>query len=155
MAPPPGSAHEEAGDRFAEQVLLSEAAGSRGPTEVPGYNRLVLEHFRQPRHVGSFPSGPGIIQGKAGSRAAGAEIVVSLRLEAGRVAAVRFQAFGCPHFLAAASLATERLRGLAVADLAGWQAREIGDLLDFPVEKRGRLLILEDAVRRAAPNRQT
>lgn len=106
MAQRSGGAGEAAGDRFAEQVLLSEAAGSGGPSDVPGYNRLVLEHFRQPRHPGSFPAGPGVLEGKAGSQGAGAEIVLSLRLEAGRVAAARFQAFGCPHFLAAASLAT-------------------------------------------------
>ncbi len=150
MAQRPGGGTDEAGDLFAEQVLSIGAASFRGPTEIPGYNRLVLEHFRRPRHAGVFPAGPGIIQGRAGSRAAGAEIALSLRLDAGRIAAVRFQAFGCPHFLAAASLATELLPGLALADLARWQAREIGEYLDFPVEKRGRLLILEDAVRIAA-----
>lgn len=150
MVPRPGGGADDTGGLRAGQMLLGEAGGARGPTAVPGYNRLVLEHFRHPRHVGFLPAGPGVIQGQAGSRDAGAEIVLSLRLESGRVAAVRFQAFGCPHFLAAASLVTELLPGQALVDLAQWQARELGEQLGFPVEKRGRLLILEDAVHAAA-----
>lgn len=140
-------------DHVAEQVLLSDGPVDSGSDSgIPGYNRLVLEHFRHPRHAGEFAAGPDILQGRAGTQAQGAEVAFSLLLEGDVVIEVRFRAFGCPHFLAAASLATEHLRGLRLPDLKSWQATWIGEQLGFPVEKRGRLLILEDAVRAAVQN---
>ncbi|MEQ1581516.1 MAG: iron-sulfur cluster assembly scaffold protein [Steroidobacteraceae bacterium] len=123
----------------------------RDPPETsPDYSDLVVEHFHHPRNAGGLPAGSDIRRSRAGNRTAGAEVSFSVRIEDDAVAEVRFQAFGCPHFLAAASLATERLKGLPVAALVDWTAREIGQELAVPVEKRGRLLILEDAVRAAA-----
>jgi nitrogen fixation NifU-like protein len=116
----------------------------------PGeYNDLVQDHFHHPRNAGDLPPGPGVRMAQAGNREAGAMVSLSVRIEGASVAAVRFRAFGCPHFLAAVSLATERLVGLPVASLVAWSARDIGRDLDVPVEKRGRLLILEDVVRAA------
>lgn len=93
-----------------------------------------------------------MVSGRAGSRAQGAEVAFSLLVRNGIVAGARFQAFGCPHFLAGASLATEELLGLQLPDLKHWRATGIGERLRFPVEKRGRLLILEDAVHAAVQN---
>ncbi len=120
------------------------------PETSPDYSDLVVEHFHRPRNVGDLPDGAGIRRTHAGNRTAGAEVSFSVRIAGDAVAEVRFQAFGCPHFLAAASLVTERLKGLPVAALGQWRAGEIGRDLVVPVEKRGRLLILEDAVRAAA-----
>jgi nitrogen fixation NifU-like protein len=120
------------------------------PEPSPDYSDLVVEHFHHPRNVGDLPAGPGIRRTNAGNRTAGAEVTLSVRIAGDAVDEVRFLAFGCPHFLAAASLATERLKGLPVTALAGWTAGRIGRELAVPVEKRGRLLILEDAVRAAA-----
>ena len=120
------------------------------PETSPDYSDLVIEHFNHPRNAGNLADGVGIRRTHAGNRAAGAEVSLSVRVATDSVAEVRFQAFGCPHFLAAASLATERLKGLPVAALTQWRAGDIGRELDVPVEKRGRLLILEDAVRAAA-----
>lgn len=120
------------------------------PETSPGYSELVVEHFHYPRNPGDLSAGPGIRRTHAGNRTAGAEVSFSVRIAGGSVAEVRFQAFGCPHFMAAASLVTERLQGVPVAALGQWSASAIGRELGVPVEKRGRLLILEDAVRAAA-----
>ncbi len=116
----------------------------------PDYSELVVDHFHRPRNAGELLPGPGIRRTRAGNRKAGAEVFLSVRIAGDVVAEVRFQAFGCPHLLAAASLATERLAGSPVAALGRWTAAELGRDLGVPVEKRGRLLILEDAVRAAA-----
>src|SRR5262245_45103509 len=136
---------EPLADAGAERLLLGEAEDSRQPPrlDASGYSSLVKEHFFRPRNVGQL-SGPGVASARAGSRAAGAEILFSFRAVQGKVAETRFQAFGCPHLLAAASLATEQLKGREVSELRSWQVREIGDTIQIPVEKRGRLLILED-----------
>ena len=119
-------------------------------TTSPDYSELVVDHFNRPRNAGELPPGPGIRRTRAGNRTAGAEVSLNVRIVGERVAEVRFRAFGCPHFLAAASLAAERLAGVPVAALGRWSAGDVGRELGVPVEKRGRLLILEDAVRAAA-----
>jgi NifU-like protein involved in Fe-S cluster formation len=73
--------------------------------------------------------------------------VLSARVAGDRIEAVRFEAYGCPHCIAAGSWLTERLVGLSKAELRQWTWRAADDALRFPPEKRGRLLILEDAVR--------
>ncbi len=138
------------GAEFPGTAVADMTAEQDFPVASPDYSDLVVEHFDRPRNAGELPPGPGIRRTHSGNRAAGAEVSLSVRIAGSEVAEVRFQAFGCPHFLAAASLATERLPGLPVAALAVWTARELGRDLRVPVEKRGRLLILEDAVRAAA-----
>jgi NifU-like N terminal domain len=130
---------------------LQRIPGGWGDVKLDAvYSSPVIEHFHRPRNVGELLPGPGVIRTRAGNRAAGAEVTLSVRFAAGAVAEVRFKAFGCPHFLAAVSLMTERLPGLPVEALAGWNSQDLGRELVVPVEKRGRLLILEDAVRAAA-----
>jgi len=93
-----------------------------------------------------------VIVGRAGDREQGAEVVLYFRVESGRVAEARFEAFGCPHFTAAASWLTDRLGGAGRAELAGWDWREAAAALEVPAAKFGRLLTLQDAVRNAAGN---
>ena len=113
----------------------------------PEYPPTVVEHFRHPRNSGSFAAGARVIRGVAGSVAQGTLFALSARVAAERIEAVRFEAYGCPHCIAAGSWLTERLVGLTRAELQAWNWREADQQLQFPPEKRGRLLILEDAVR--------
>jgi len=113
----------------------------------PLYPPTVVDHFEQPRNSGRFEAGADIIRGVAGSVAQGTLFALSARIAGERIEAVRFEAYGCPHCIAAGSWLSERLVGLSRRDLQGWSWREAGQQLQFPAEKRGRLLILEDAVR--------
>jgi NifU-like protein involved in Fe-S cluster formation len=116
----------------------------------PGYSPLVVDHFDQPRNAGRLESAPDVITGAAGKREQGAEFVVSARIAGQRIAAARFEVYGCPHCIAAASWLSERLVGRTLADLEAWSWREAVAALQIPPEKRGRLLILEDALRALA-----
>jgi NifU-like protein involved in Fe-S cluster formation len=113
----------------------------------PQYSPQVVEHFEHPRNSGHFEAGAGIVRGVAGSVAQGTLFALSARIAAERIEAVRFEAYGCPHCIAAGSWLSERLVGLTRAELQAWSWREADQELQFPAEKRGRLLILEDAVR--------
>ena len=94
-------------------------------------------------------SSTGVVwrQGAAGAAVAGARVVVHVVLDAAdRVQALRWQAWGCPHALATLGWLTEQWVGRTLADPpaggpVGW-ARALG----VPVEKLGRLLIIEDAM---------
>ncbi len=112
----------------------------------PEYSATVVDHFQRPRNGGHFEAGEGVIRGVAGSVAQGTMFVLSARIAEDRLEAVRFEAYGCPHCIAAGSWLSERLVGLTQAELRAWNWRDADQTLRFPLEKRGRLLILEDAV---------
>jgi nitrogen fixation NifU-like protein len=116
----------------------------------PEYAPIVVEHFEHPRNGGHFEAGEGVIRGVAGSVEQGTMFVLSARVADDRIEAVRFEAYGCPHCIAAGSWLTERLVGLDRAQLEAWNWRDADQALRFPAQKRGRLLILEDAVRALA-----
>ncbi len=63
---------------------------------------------------------------------------------------MQFEAYGCPHCIAAASWTTERLAGSRIEALAQWDWHPVAQALEIPAEKRGRMLILQDAVKRLA-----
>ena len=66
-----------------------------------------------------------MVRGRAGDREQGAAVQFAFRIEQDRVVEARFQAFGCPHLLAAASWVTEEAaRGLDRSQLAAWDWRE-------------------------------
>lgn len=113
----------------------------------PEYSPAVVDHFQAPRNAGHLQAGEGVIQGVAGSVAQGTMFVLSARVTGDKIEAVRFEAYGCPHCIAAGSWLTERLVGLTEPELRQWRWRAADDALRFPAEKRGRLLILEDAVK--------
>ena len=113
----------------------------------PQYSSVVIDHFRQPRNAGRLVPDDSVINGVAGSIAQGTMFSLSARVDGKRIEAVRFESYGCPHCIAAGSWLSERLIGLTQPELQRWSWREVDSALGFPAEKRGRLLILEDAVR--------
>jgi nitrogen fixation protein NifU and related proteins len=110
------------------------------------YNPLVVEHFARPRNVGRFAAADDIIAASAGDPDQGVRFDLSARVQDDRIVALRFEVYGCPHCIAAGSLLSERLHGATQEELRRWTWREAADELEFPPEKRGRLLVLEDAV---------
>ena len=92
------------------------------------------------------PSEPGQVAGEAGGPGQEAWIRFRLAVQDGRVKSALFKAYGCPHTLAVAAWVTERLRGRGRADLAPGTPAEWAERLEVPVEKLGRLLVVEDAL---------
>jgi NifU-like protein involved in Fe-S cluster formation len=116
----------------------------------PEYSPLVTEHFERPRHVGNFDPANDVILGRAGRRDQGAEFSISAKIADNKIAEARFEAYGCPHCVAAGSWLAESLVGADRERVQRWTWRDLADALEIPVAKRGRLLILEDAVRALA-----
>ena len=102
--------------------------------------------------AGTLPAMPDVIRAAAGDREQGAEVRLSARIAAGRIVELRFQAFGCPHFTAAASWLVDRLQGADARECGQWDWREAANALEVPAAKFGRLLTLQDAVRGLARN---
>lgn len=114
------------------------------------YSPAVIEHFERPRNVGHFDPAPDVIAATAGRRDQGVQFHLSAQIAGPVIRAVRFEVYGCPHCIAAGSWLSQRLAGATLDELRSWRWREAADALQIPAEKRGRLLILEDAVRALA-----
>jgi NifU-like protein involved in Fe-S cluster formation len=110
------------------------------------YNETVRRHFANPLHAGELP--PGYARTRTVEVSGGdCQIVLAAGLSDGRIGALRYRVFGCPHMVAALEVTCGRLEGRDSAELEGFSAAELAGLLELPLEKTGRILLLEDAVR--------
>jgi NifU-like protein involved in Fe-S cluster formation len=111
------------------------------------YSPAVERHFVTPQRARELPDGmPGLVSGEAEDRTLHVWVRFELQLIEGVVRAVGFQAFGCPHTVAAASLVADWLEGRSVEEAHRLDAQLLCAELDVPVEKLGKLLRIEDAV---------
>jgi NifU-like protein involved in Fe-S cluster formation len=118
----------------------------------PRYNAEVRRRLHALPGWGALPDDPSVAKGRAGDREQGTEVVFALRIERSRVAEACFQAFGCPHVLAAASWVAEAVLGLDCGQLAAWDWQQAARVLEVPPAKFGRLLTLQDAIRAVVRN---
>jgi len=113
------------------------------------YSSVVEQHFAQPQHAGTLTGQfKTTLSGGAGQREHGTEVVFHIGLNDDRIGEIAFQAFGCPHTIAACSVLAERLTGRPVESLGDIRPDELAACIDLPVEKTGRLLVIEDALRK-------
>ena len=112
------------------------------PMSGDPYGPRVRELFAEPLHAGELEGAPNVFVDDQGVR-----IALSARCGAGRIEALRFRAWGCPHLLASAEAFCREYEGRPWADLAEFGIAELMQTLPVPTEKTGRILVLEDAVR--------
>jgi NifU-like protein involved in Fe-S cluster formation len=111
------------------------------------YSPAVVRHFDAPSRAGELPAAaPGLVSGEAEDRILHVWVRFQLQLMDDVVRAVRFQAFGCPHTVAAANIVAEWLEGRSIAEARRVAVRELCAELEVPVEKLGKLLRIEDAL---------
>jgi NifU-like protein involved in Fe-S cluster formation len=112
------------------------------------YNELTRRYFDHPARSGTL-EGPDCYRGAAGNRSAGTWVQFDVRLaRAGalpRVREARFLAFGCPHVIAAAGLVAEQAEGAPLEPRLPQSVHALRERLEAPVEKLGRLFVVEDA----------
>ena len=114
------------------------------------YSAEVRERFGSPPNVGSLQASPDVISASAGSINQGAKFWLYARVAEERLDQLKYRVYGCPHSIAAASLVSEQLVGATLEQLDAWSWREVASRLAVPAEKRGRLIVLEDAIRQLA-----
>ena len=106
------------------------------------YSARVRDLFHNPAHAGDLDSSISTYVQDQGVRLCLAASAVD-----GSIRRLRFRAWGCPHVIAAAEAFCTAYEGRSAADLRTFSILELMQSLPVPVEKTGRILVLEDAVR--------
>ena len=121
------------------------------------YSDKVLEHYNNPRNVGSFdaqdPSGgPGLV----GAPECGDVMRLQIKVNPGTgvIEDAKFKTFGCGSAIASSSLATEWLKGKTVDEALGIKNTEIVEELALPPVKVHCSVLAEDAIKAAIANYQ-
>jgi NifU-like protein involved in Fe-S cluster formation len=113
------------------------------------YNDMTRRYFEAPAKAGVL-MGPKVSRGSAGDRQHGTWVQFDLRTEAGTVLDARFLAFGCPHVIAVSAWLAEQAVGRQLAAALPESVQALRERFAIPLEKLGRLLIIEDAWAAAA-----
>ena len=112
------------------------------------YNELTRRYFESASCAGVL-AGSGIFRGAAGSRAQGTwvqfDVQVNSKTRRGTIEAVRFLAFACPHVIAVAAWLAEQAVGQEMRGQLPESVQSLSERFGVPVEKLGRLLLVEDA----------
>jgi len=106
------------------------------------YSALVRKYFAETRHAGGGGEATTVEMDAQGVR-----VRLAATHSHGRIETLRFRAWACPHLIAACESFCREFEGKPVAALDGFRAADIMPKLSVPVEKTGRILVLEDAVR--------
>jgi hypothetical protein len=108
------------------------------------YNELTLHYFETAPGAGVL-TGPDVYRGAAGRREQGTWVQFDLQVSAGIIQAARFLAFGCPHTIAVSAWVAQHAVGPVSLATLPERVQDLSGRFAVPAEKRGRLLIVEDA----------
>lgn len=115
---------------------------------IEPYNKTVREYFSHTAHAGDLSRDYAQVRDSAVAESVqGAKIALTVGIEGAIVIEMRFRVWGCPHLIAAAEWLCERQESKPAAALADFPLAEIMRQLSVPVEKTGRILLLEDALK--------
>lgn len=106
------------------------------------YNSAVRTCFGSPEHAGKAAGDIVAFFEDQGMR-----IRLSASVQDSTITELRFLAWGCPHVIAASETFCRQYEGRPVAELELFATDQIMQDLAVPVEKTGRILVLEDTVR--------
>jgi cysteine desulfurase len=91
-------------------------------------------------------SGEKVLLGEAGAERLGTWVRFALRVQGDTVIDARVQVYGCPHVVDACNHLVNQLRGQPLAALQPGTPESWRQIVNAPVEKLGRMLIIEDAL---------
>lgn len=112
------------------------------------YSPTLIDHFLNPRNAGLMRAPDGV--GEDEYEGCGDLARFFLRVHDGRAAELRFQTYGCGPTIAAASVASELVRGRAVEDLVNVKAEEIERALEgLPDDRKHAADVVAGALRAA------
>src|SRR3989440_7441606 len=121
------------------------------------YSTKVLDHYNNPRNVGSFSQGDrNVGTGLVGAPECGdvLKLQILVNPETGMIEDAKFKTFGCGSAIASSSLATEWLKGKTIDEAMGIKNTAIVEELALPPVKVHCSVLAEDAIKAAIQNYQ-
>jgi nitrogen fixation NifU-like protein len=115
------------------------------------YSEKVIDHYENPRNVGSFDKNDdGIGTGMVGAPACGDVMKLQIKVdEDGVIRDARFKTYGCGSAIASSSLVTEWVKGMHIDDAIKLKNTQIAEELALPPVKIHCSILAEDAIKAA------
>lgn len=115
------------------------------------YSDKVLDHYENPRNVGSFDKNDNSVgTGMVGAPACGDVMKLQIKVNAsGQIEDARFKTYGCGSAIASSSLVTEWVKGKTLDEVLEIKNSQIAEELALPPVKIHCSILAEDAIRAA------
>ena len=120
------------------------------------YSDKVLDHYENPRNVGSFEKGDEDVgTGMVGAPACGDVMKLQIKVLDGIITDAKFKTYGCGSAIASSSLVTEWVKGRTLDEAATIRNIEIAQELALPPVKIHCSILAEDAIKAAIADYRT
>ena len=116
------------------------------------YSEKVVDHYENPRNVGSFEKGDDSVgTGMVGAPACGDVMKLQIKVNplTGVIEDARFKTYGCGSAIASSSLVSEWVKGKTLDEAASIKNSEIAQELALPPVKIHCSILAEDAIKAA------
>ena len=114
------------------------------------YNKIVLDHFNNPRNVGKLDEDSKKVGvGLVGAPQCGDVLQLFIEVENGIIKDAQFKAFGCGSAIASSSYLTEEVKGKTVEEASKIVNKDIAEALSLPPVKWHCSVLAEDAIKSA------
>ncbi|MDY4280438.1 Fe-S cluster assembly scaffold IscU [Actinobacillus seminis] len=115
------------------------------------YSEKVIEHYENPRNVGSFDKKSADVgTGMVGAPACGDVMQLQIKVnEQGIIEDAKFKTYGCGSAIASSSLITEWVKGKSLDEAQAIKNSQIAEELELPPVKVHCSILAEDAIKAA------
>ena len=114
------------------------------------YSQQVIDHYENPRNVGSFDqSDLSIGTGMVGAPACGDVMKLQIKVKEGIIVDAKFKTYGCGSAIASSSLITEWVKGRTLDEAGKISNSQIAEELALPPVKIHCSILAEDAIKAA------
>ena len=114
------------------------------------YSEKVLDHYENPRNVGTFdPKKDNIGTGMVGAPACGDVMRLQIEVKDGVIKDAKFKTYGCGSAIASSSLVTEMVKGMTLDQASSVKNMDIVEELALPPVKIHCSVLAEDAIKSA------
>jgi nitrogen fixation NifU-like protein len=123
---------------------------------IMAYSNAVIDHYENPRNVGSFDNkDPSVGTGMVGAPACGDVMKLQIKVEDGIITDAKFKTYGCGSAIASSSLVTEWVKGRTLAQALTIKNTDLANELALPPVKIHCSILAEDAIKAAIHNYET
>jgi len=114
------------------------------------YGEKVLDHYENPRNVGSFENSDDVGTGMVGAPACGDVMKLQIKVsDKGVIEDAVFKTYGCGSAIASSSLLTEWVKGKTLDEAQAIKNTQIAEELALPPVKIHCSVLAEDAINAA------